>query len=124
MKGIPVVQANAWGMTYGTVLMITTAMITGKDFTFQATAPYILSLLYLALFGTVFAFGMYLTLVGRMGADRAAYITLLFPLVALALSAIFEGYRANPGAVVGIGLILMGNFLVLKKQGVGRGNRE
>jgi len=117
MEGIPVVQANAWGMTYGTVLMIMVALLTGKEFTFQFTFPYIFSLFYLALFGSVFAFGMYLTLIGRIGADRAAYITLLFPIVALALSMFFESYRGSVGAAVGLGLILTGNFIVLRKVG-------
>jgi drug/metabolite transporter (DMT)-like permease len=116
LKGIPVLQANAWGMSYGTVLMMVAAFITGKEFTFEVTVPYVSSLFYLSLFGSVFAFGMYLTLVGRIGADRAAYTTLLFPLVALALSLAFEGYRGSPVAAFGIGLILMGNFLVLRKQ--------
>jgi drug/metabolite transporter (DMT)-like permease len=124
MEGIPVVQANALGMTYGTFLMVLAALFTGKEFTFQTTVPYVASLLYLALFGSVFAFGMYLTLIGRIGADRAAYTTLLFPLVALSLSMLFEGYRGSVGVLIGIGLILMGNFLVLKKKEVGRGNRE
>ncbi|MDF1526941.1 MAG: EamA family transporter [bacterium] len=124
MEGIPVVQANAWGMTYGTTFMIIVALLTGKDFTFQATVPYISSLLYLAVFGSVFAFGMYLTLIGRIGADRAAYTTLLFPVVALSLSMMFEGYRGSVGAQVGILLILVGNFLVLKRQKIGIWNRE
>ncbi len=116
MEGIPVIQANAWGMSYGTILMIVVALLTGKEFTFQATVPYVASLLYLALFGTVFAFGMYLTLIGRIGADRAAYTTLLFPLVALALSMAFEGYRGSAGALMGVGLILGGNYIVLRKR--------
>ena len=119
MEGLPVIQANAWGMTYGTILMVLTALLTGKEFAFQATGPYIVSLVYLALFGSVFAFGMYLTLIGRIGADRAAYTTLLFPLVALALSMMFEEYRGSLGAAVGVSLILAGNFLVLKKAGSG-----
>lgn len=121
MVGIPVIQANAWGMSYGTLLMIVAAGITGKEFTFEATVPYVTSLLYLALFGTVFAFGMYLTLIGRIGADRAAYATLLFPIVALSLSMVFEGYRGSLTALAGVVLILTGNFLVLKP---GRRNRE
>ena len=124
MEGIPVVQANAWGMTYGTILMIVTAVLTGTEFSFQATVPYVASLIYLALFGSVFAFGMYLTLIGRIGADRAAYTTLLFPVVALSLSMMFEGYRGSVGALVGIGLILAGNFMVLKKQNAGRIRRR
>lgn len=117
MAGIPVVQANAWGMAYGTLFMVIAALIGGKHFTFEATFPYVMSLLYLALFGSVFAFGMYLTLIGRIGADRAAYSTLLFPLVALALSLVFEGYRPAPLALAGVGLILGGNWLVLKGKG-------
>ena len=121
MAGIPVVQANAWGMTYGTVLMIVVALLTGKQFSFEVTFPYIASLFYLSLFGSVFAFGMYLTLIGRIGADRAAYTTLLFPLVALALSMGFEGYRPEPLAILGVVFILGGNWMVLRP---GRRNRE
>lgn len=124
MEGIPVIQANAWGMSYGTFLMIVVALLTGREFTFQATVPYVASLLYLALFGSVFAFGMYLTIIGRIGADRAAYTTLLFPIVALSLSMMFEGYRGSVGALVGVGLILMGNFMVLKRGKEGRRMKE
>ena len=116
LVGIPVVQANAWGMSYGTLFMIAAALVTGKEFTFEATLPYVASLAYLALFGSVFAFGMYLTLIGRIGADRAAYTTLLFPIVALALSMLFEGYRGNPGAFAGFVLILAGNYLALSRM--------
>jgi drug/metabolite transporter (DMT)-like permease len=113
---IPVVQANAWGMSYGTFFMTTAALLTGKQFAFQVTFHYIASLCYLSLFGSVFAFGMYLTLIGRIGADRAAYTTLLFPIVALFLSVLFEGYRGSIAAAAGVVLILMGNFLVLTKM--------
>lgn len=123
MVGIPVVQANAWGMTYGTLFMTVAALITGKQFTFEATFPYIASLFYLALFGSVFAFGMYLTLIGRIGADRAAYTALLFPLVALALSMMFEGYSPAPLALLGVILILGGNWLVLM-QGADKAKRR
>lgn len=62
------------------------------------------------------AFGCYLTLVGRIGAGRAAYATLLFPLVALALSTLFEGYRWGGDAVLGVALILDGNFIALRRR--------
>lgn len=115
-NAIPVVQANAWGMSYGTLFLIAAALATGKTFTFQVSLPYIGSLLYLALFGSVFAFGMYLTLIGRIGADRAAYSGLLFPLVALAISVVYEGYQGSLPALAGVILILLGNYLVLKRR--------
>jgi len=103
-------------MTYGTILMIVTAVFIGSEFSFQVTVPYVASLIYLALFGSVFAFGMYLTLIGRIGADRTAYTTLLFPLVALSLSMMFEEYRPGIGALLGVVLIIGGNFMVLRKS--------
>jgi drug/metabolite transporter (DMT)-like permease len=59
------------------------------------------------------AFGAYLTLLGRIGADRAAYATVLFPLVALAISTVVEDYAWTPIALAGVALVLTGNLLVL-----------
>ncbi|MBW6234151.1 EamA family transporter, partial [Pseudomonas aeruginosa] len=74
-----------------------------------------LTLLYLALFGSVIAFGAYFTLVGRIGASKAAYSTLLFPLVALSISTVYEGYVWHSSAVIGLALILLGNLVMFAK---------
>jgi len=113
--GLPVVQTNAYGMAYGTLLMLSAALIAGKPFTFDPSAPYFISLLYLALFGSVLAFGCYLTLVGNIGADRASYATLLFPIIALIISTVFEGYQWSLPAVAGVAVILAGNALSLAR---------
>src|ERR1700747_3671158 len=110
---IPIVQGNAFGMLYGTIILFAYACLTGGKFSFDFSPGYIFSLFYLALFGSVIAFGCYLTLVGRIGADRAAYSSILFPIVALAISAAFEGYRLNILSAVGIIFVLGGNALVL-----------
>ena len=78
----------------------------------------LMGLVYLALFGSVIAFGCYLTLVGRIGPGRAAYVTLLFPVVALMLSTIWEDYHWTLSGLSGILLILCGNYLALAKQRV------
>ena len=91
--GLPIVQTNAWGMAYGAAALFIAIVVTGKQFSFDYSAVYIGSLLYLALFGSIVAFGCYLSLVGSIGADRAAYATLLFPLVALVISTIWEDYQ-------------------------------
>ncbi|MGH6934062.1 MAG: EamA family transporter, partial [Dongiaceae bacterium] len=57
--------------------------------------------------------GSYMTLVRRIGADRAAYTGVLFPIVALAISTWLEGYVWSALAVLGVALILIGNVLVL-----------
>ncbi len=112
---IPVIQTNALGMAYGSLFMFVYALLNGATFNYETTMAYTVSLLYLSVFGSILAFGCYLTLVGRIGADKAAYAAVLFPVVALALSTLFEDYRWTILAVVGFLLVLFGNFLVLSK---------
>lgn len=116
-NGLPVVQTNAMGMAYGGLTMLLVAGLVGKTYLFEFTLPYVGSLLYLAVFGSIVAFGCYLTLVGRIGADKAAYAMLLFPVVALQLSAWFEGYRWSPQSFAGVALVLAGNGIILVRPG-------
>lgn len=115
-KRLPVIQTNAYGMGYGAVLMLGVAILSGKSFEFVFSVTYISSLLYLAIFGSVVAFGCYLSLVGRIGVDRAAYATLLFPIVALVISTIWESYQWSAESITGVMLILGGNLLMIKKR--------
>jgi len=114
--GLPVVQTNAYGMAYGAAVTLVIAVVRGVPFTFDPSPSYILSLLYLAVFGSVIAFGTYLTLIGRMGVDRAAYIGVIFPLVALLLSMLFEGLNLGAVGLVGVALVAAGNVLVLNRR--------
>ena len=113
---LPVVQTNAFGMAYGSLCMALVVFVSRTPLTIDLSMPYLLSLVYLALFGSVIAFGCYLSLVGRIGPGRAAYATLLFPIVALGLSTIWEDYHWTLPAVIGIVLILCGNYLALSKK--------
>ena len=115
-KGIPVVQANTFGMTYGALLMLVLSEATGREFTFEVTLPYVSSLVFLSVFASIVAFWTYLTLLGRVGVERAAYATLFFPLVALGFSTVFEDYQWTASAGIGILLILAGNLLILKRS--------
>lgn len=113
--GLPVLACNAWGMAYGAAIMLAVALLGGAPISFDPGFAYVASLLYLALFGSVIAFGAYLTLLGRIGADRAAYATVLFPLVALAISTVVEGYVWSAAALLGVALVLAGNLLILTR---------
>ena len=112
---LPVVETNAWGMGYGALIMVAYALLRGTPFNYDSSTAYTLSLLYLCVFGSVIAFGSYLTLIGRIGAAKTSYIAVLFPVVALSISTLFEGYHWTLTAVCGFGLVLFGNYLVLKK---------
>ena len=110
---LPVVQSNAWSMLYGGLLTALVALVQGHPFTFDPSPGYVLSLAYLTVFGSVIAFGAYLTLLGRIGAHRAGYATVMFPVVALILSMLFEDLRLDLYMLLGIALVLTGNLLVL-----------
>ncbi len=113
---LPVIQTNAFGMMYGALFMLIISLIMGKHFSFEISYAYIGSLLYLSIFGSIIAFTCYLTLLGKIGADKAAYVTLIIPVIALILSTIFEEYTWTLYAFIGVALILIGNMLVLIKM--------
>lgn len=114
-NGLETMTTNAWAMTYGTLVMGAISLIRGDNFAPEWTVSYMGALLYLAIFGSVIAFGAYFTLVGRIGAGKAAYSTLLFPLVALSISTVYEGYVWHVNGIAGIVLILTGNMVMFTK---------
>ena len=111
--GVPVIEANAFGMAYGAGFMALYALAMGRPFAFDPSPAYVGSLLFLSVFASAIAFWCYLTLIGRVGADRGAYVTVVFPIVALGLSTLFEGFQWSGEAGVGVALVLAGNLLVL-----------
>jgi len=110
---LPVVQSNAWGMFYGALITAAISISRGHEFVFEWTAAYLGSLLYLTVFGSIIAFGAYLTLLGRIGAHKAGYAMVMFPVVALILSVLFEGLEVDATIVVGTLMVLAGNLFVL-----------
>lgn len=114
-RGVPLLSANAWGMTYGTLVLTGINLVRGNAFIIEPTLTYVGSLAYLAIGASVIAFASYLTLLRRLGAARAGYATVLFPIIALAVSTLLEGYVWTPLAVAGVALALAGNVLVLRR---------
>ena len=114
--GLPVTPMNIYGMVYGGLFVGAYALLTGQPFTFDSSPRYLLSLVYLALFGSILAFGAFIVLLGRIGADRAGYVTVSIPVVALLLSGLFEGLRWHPSLFAGIALCVAGNIAVLRSR--------
>lgn len=115
-RELPVVASNAFGMFYGAALTGGIAAVQGLPFNFDPSMSYVASLAFLVVFGSVIAFGAYLTLLGRIGAHKAGYAVVMFPLVALVLSAFFEGLVWTTNLVLGAGLVIVGNLLVLWRR--------
>jgi drug/metabolite transporter (DMT)-like permease len=111
--GMAIVPLNAWAMLYGAAFVALYAVLNREPFAFDWSFPYVASLAYLSLFGSVVAFGAYLALMARIGPHRAGYSSVAIPVVALLLSTLFENLQWGVPMVVGIALCLSGNLLVL-----------
>lgn len=114
--GLPVVQCNALGMFYGTLAIGLLSLAMGHTFNFDDSPKYVMSLIYLSLFGTVIAFSAYMTLMRRIGAGPASYVAVLVPVVALLLSTFFEHFTWHVSTIIGVALCIAGNALILAKR--------
>jgi len=111
--GVPVTQANAYGMAYGGLLTLAIHFGGGGELVMDWSAGYLAPMLYLTVFGSVVAFGCYMLLIGRIGAEYAAYVTLLMPVIALLLSTLFEDFLWTSNAAIGVVIVLVGNLFIL-----------
>ncbi len=103
----------AWSMGYGALASLIAALALGREYTIDLGAPYLLSLLYLSLLGSIITFGGWLRLVGRIGVARASYVGVMAPVVALLVSTLFEGFQWHPLTAAGVAVSIAGNVLVL-----------
>ena len=113
--GISVWAINAWGTLYGALLLTMIALLTGTRFSYDTSVEYTLSLIYLATFGTILAFGAYLKLLILIGPEKASYSGLLIPFVAIILSTIFEDYQWSLMAICGFLLAAFGNGIAMRR---------
>lgn len=114
-SGVPVIQFNFFAMSYSLVFTFGYATVSGEPFVLPRNAEYWGSLIYLSIFGTVIAFGAYMKLVNNIGADKAANVILVYPVVALLISTLFEGYLWTVSGFIGIAVVLTGNAIAMDK---------
>ena len=112
-RKMPLVQSNAFSMLYGSLIIVTYVGFSDISFSFSTSYSYVISLIYLSLVASVIGFGVYLKLVGNIGADKASYVNIFTPTIALFLSTLFENYQWSWTGLVGVALIIIGNIIVL-----------
>ena len=114
-RGVPLLAAISYGMLYGAVAatIVATAVGDGPALAWPTAASWWLSLVYLALAGSVLAFACFLTLQDRVGVGRAGTVGVMTPLLALVVSLVLEGFRPTPLTAVGAALAVAGNALML-----------
>jgi drug/metabolite transporter (DMT)-like permease len=119
MAGVQKRGVSGWGplalgMAYGAAASWIVVAAAGVPLTIRWSWAFGLSLAYLVLAGSVLAFGAYYALLAKVGAARAGYVGVMSTVVALIVSALFEGYDWRAATVVGIALAVAGNVLALQ----------
>ncbi|MDX1757687.1 MAG: EamA family transporter [Marinobacter sp.] len=115
--GIPLLAANAWAMVYGALILGIWCLIQGVDWVLPTSASFWGATAFLAIPGSIIAFYCYITVIQTLGADKAGYATVLFPVVALSLSTWLEGFEWTATAVLGAVLAILGNYVLFRKPG-------
>ena len=115
-RNVHVLASTSWGMVYGMAFMMIVSLIRGHEFTIDLSMTYIGSLMWLFSISSVLAFASYLTLIGRIGPGRAGYAKVFFPVIALLISTIFEGYIWAPLSFVELALVMAGNVMMISAR--------
>ena len=113
-EGTSVIAMNAYAMATGATVCLAWAAVNDEWSGLLLTPSYVGALLYLSLVGSVVAWGLYFVLMRDIGPSRGAYAAVAVPAIALAISTVMEGYTWSVEAVVGLGLVLFGNLLILR----------
>lgn len=116
LRSLPIFTLLAWAMFWGSVFNITMAWVTAGPPVMEMRAGYIGGIFYLALIGSVMTFPLYFALVREIGAGKAAYSSVLVPVVAMILSTLFEGYTWTALPVAGALLAMAGLIVALRAR--------
>jgi drug/metabolite transporter (DMT)-like permease len=110
----PTLTILAWSMLWGSIGNSIYALITAGPPVIDMRPSYIGGVLYLSIIGTVVTFPMYFRLIRDIGPGKAAYTSVVIPVVAMLLSTIFEGYVWSTLALAGGGLAILGLIVAMQ----------
>lgn len=113
-SGTSVVALNTYAMMTGAAVSLAWATLGGHWGSWIITPDWLAAMLYLAIFGSVVAFGLYFLILREIGASRAGYVAVAVPAFALLVSTFLENYHWNWLAAAGLFLVIAGNALVLR----------
>jgi drug/metabolite transporter (DMT)-like permease len=112
--GAPLAASTAWATVYGTLFLALYVLATRRIWSFDPSRRYVLSLIYLAAIGSVVAFLLFFRVARSRGYTVASYIFALTPILAMTMSTLFEGKSWNAMGLGGVGLVLLGQWMLLR----------
>ena len=107
-----------WAMLYGSLIDAVLAWALYGAPVFERRPAYWLELVYLSVIASALAFWLYYRIIRAVGPARAAYSSVLIPIVAMAISTVAEGYAWSPVAIAGGLLVLAGLVIALGSRRV------
>jgi len=117
VRGIAFWPALGWGMVYGALAATVVGAARSAPFVVPMAGTWWIAFAYLVLAGSILTFACFLTLQDRIGPGPTGTIGVMTPLIALLVSMVFEGFRAETLTLVGIVLAVLGNTLMLRPSG-------
>ena len=115
-NNFPLIQTIAFAMLYGSLVTLLITQLNNTELLFEFTFGYIVSLIYLSIFGSIFAFIFYLKLLEKVGSGRAGYVGVIMPVIALLISTIFENLKWEIDLIIGLPILLIGAVLVINQK--------
>ena len=116
VREFPLFALLAWSMAAGAVIDTAFAAATAGPPVIDTRPGYWLGLTYLALAASALTFSLYYPVVRKIGPAKAAYSSVLVPIIAMGFSTAFEGYRWTLLAAVGAVLALGGMLGALSRS--------
>ncbi|MDB4227111.1 DMT family transporter, partial [Candidatus Pelagibacter sp.] len=115
-NNFPLIPTLAYAMLYGSLVTLLITQIKGTELLFEYSFSYIVSLAYLSIVGSIFAFIFYLRLLEKVGAGRAGYVGVVMPVLALLISTVFENLEWQQDLIIGLPILIIGAVLVINQK--------
>ena len=115
-NNFPLIETLAYAMLYGSLVTFLITQIKDTELLFEYSFEYIISLSYLSIVGSIFAFIFYLKLIEKVGPGRAGYVGVVMPVLALLISTVFEDLEWHVDLIIGLPILIIGAVLVINQK--------
>jgi drug/metabolite transporter (DMT)-like permease len=105
----------AWSMAIGAVIDGAFAWALTGPPVFTDRPGYWVGVFYLGVFASALTFSLYFPVVRKIGPGKAAYSSVLVPVIAMAFSTVIEDYRWTAIAISGAVLTLAGMLIAISR---------
>jgi drug/metabolite transporter (DMT)-like permease len=112
-RNLPMASLLGWGMIIGAAIDASYAWMTSGPPIFEMRLGYVLGVAYLGIVASALAFTLYFGTIRQIGPAKAAYSSVIIPVLAMGFSTVLEGYHWTPLAMIGSGVALLGMLVAL-----------